>query len=74
MTQLVLCKYVACFLNSLPEQMLALDKIFMTVSSTTFVHVCCYSQHKMRVPRRGSNIILSKHQCAAAVMLSLELL
>ncbi len=33
--------------------MLALDKIFATVSSTTFVYRCHYNQHKINVPQRG---------------------
>ncbi len=36
--------------------MLVLDKICMTVSHTTFVHMGCYNQHKMKVPWRGFNI------------------
>ncbi len=37
----------------LPKQMLKLDEIFTTASSTTFVHKLRYSQHKMEVPQRG---------------------
>ncbi len=29
------------------------DKIFTTVSSTTFVHMCCCNQHKIKLPKRG---------------------
>ncbi len=32
--------------------MLAQDKLFMTVSSTAFVHMHHYKQHKIKVPRR----------------------
>ncbi len=43
-------KYMVSFLHSLPKQMHALDKIFTTVSSASFVHTRCYIQHKMKVP------------------------
>ncbi len=33
--------------------MLALDKIFTTLSSTTFVHMCRHNQHKIKVSQRG---------------------
>ncbi len=53
MAELVLCQVVASFFHSLPKQMLALDNIFMTVSSTAFIHMQRYNHHKMKVPCRG---------------------
>ncbi len=35
-----------------PKQMFTLDKISTAVSSTAFVHMRRYNQHKMTVPRR----------------------
>ncbi len=52
MAELVLCQEVVRFFHSLPKQMLTLDKIFMTVSNTTFFNKHCYNQHKMKVPLR----------------------
>ncbi len=43
---------MACLFHSLPKQMLALAKIFTTVSSAAkHVHMRRYSQHKMKVLR-----------------------
>ncbi len=53
MAELVLYKLVACFFHSLPKQMPTLDKICMTVNSTTFDHMGHYNQHKMKVTQRG---------------------
>ncbi len=52
MAILVLHQYMACFFHLLPKQMLTLDKIFMTVSSTAFVHMRCCNQRKIKVPWR----------------------
>ncbi len=54
-----LCKFnvysMMCFIHSLPKQMLALDKIFMTPSSTTFVHTRRYNQYQIKVSWSGFN-------------------
>ncbi len=52
----IVCASVACSFHSLPKQMLALDKIFTTVSSTAFIHTCRYNQHEIKVPWRSFNI------------------
>ncbi len=41
--------WYCAFFHSFSKQMLALDKIFMTESSTVFVHMQCYNQQKMKV-------------------------
>ncbi len=53
MADQVLCIQVVRFFHSLPKQMLALDKIFMTVCCTAFVHMWRYNQHKIKVPQWG---------------------
>ncbi len=40
---------LVCFFT-LPKSTFALDKIFTILSTTAFVHVCHYSQHKMKSP------------------------
>ncbi len=45
---------MVCFFYCLPKQKLVLDKIFTTVSSTTFVHMQRYNQHKMKAPPVGA--------------------
>ncbi len=69
-------KYCAnkCFFNSLPQQMLVLDKIFITVSSTAFVHTCCCNQHKMKVPHRDFKKPSPKVENPFFLSLSLSLL
>ncbi len=56
-TKLILCQQVTCYFHSLPKQMLMLDKIFTTESSTAFVHTRPYNQHKMKVPWRGFKVL-----------------
>ncbi len=73
MAELILCKQVEYFFHSLPKQMLTLDKIFATVSSTAFVHTCCYNQHKMKVSLRGY-IRLIKHDQQWQLQLRLSFL
>ncbi len=48
------------FLSLSSKTKLVLDKIFTTVSSTAFVHMWRYSQHKMKVPQRGLKTTYNK--------------
>ncbi len=58
--ELVLSKYVAWFSHSLPKQMLTPDKIFMTISSTAFVHMCHNNQDKMNGLEQAYVIVFPK--------------
>ncbi len=40
-------------IHSLPNQMLALDKILTTVTRTAFVHMWRHNQHKFKDPRKS---------------------
>ncbi len=67
MAKLILCRQT--FISLSQKQMLRLNKIFMTVSSTTCVHMGHYNQHKVKVPQRGSKLVL---HTAASIFPKLE--
>ncbi len=51
MDELVSCKQVVCSFHTIRNKC----KIFTTISSTAFVHMTHYSQHRMTDPQRGFN-------------------